>query len=71
MAIMKVVNQYIKTNFPEYDIEAVRGDGYVYFDGNDGYDKIESIMCNPVSTSTDDMVDIVLAQIDDYIRNKE
>lgn len=33
MANMRVVNQYIKANFPDMDIEAVRGDGYVYFDG--------------------------------------
>lgn len=68
MANMKQVNQYIKTNFPKYDIEAVRGDGYVYFDGKDGFDKIESIYgANPVTTKTSDMVDIVLEQIQDYL----
>lgn len=68
MANFKKVNQYIKTNFPGYKIEAVRGDCYVYFDGNDGFDKIESIYgVHPVNTSTEDMVQLVLEQIQDYL----
>lgn len=68
MANFKHVNQYIKTNYPNYDITAVRGDGYVYFEGDDGFNKVESIYgADPVATSTSDMVDIVLQQIQDYL----
>lgn len=68
MANMKEVNQYIKANFPDLDIEAVRGDGYVYFVGNDGHDKVDSIFSNPPTTSTEDMVDMCLENIDEYVR---
>jgi hypothetical protein len=65
MANMRHVNQYIKTNFPTLKIEAVRGDGYVYFDGEDGFDKVESIMVHTPSVSTDDLVCMVMEQIQD------
>lgn len=63
MANFKEVNQYIKKNFPKLDIQAVRGEGYVYFTGDDGFDKIPSIMTHPVSTSTSDLVDMCFADI--------
>lgn len=69
MANMKIVNQYIKTNFPDLKVEAVRGEGYIYFDGDDGFDKIESIYVNPVSISTDDLVNIVMEVLDEYERS--
>lgn len=69
MANMKQVNQYIKTNFPNLKIEAVRGEGYVYFDGDDGFGKVNSIYAHPVSTSTEDMVDFVMQEIQDYYLN--
>ena len=65
MANMRHVNQYIKTNFPTLQIEAVRGDGYVYFDGEDGFDKVESLMVCSTSVSTDDLVCMVMEQIQD------
>jgi hypothetical protein len=69
MANMRIVNQYIKTNFPDLKVEAVRGEGYVYFDGEDGFDKIESIYVNPVSISTDDLMEIIMETLDEYERN--
>lgn len=65
MANMRHVNQYIKTNFPTLKIEAVRGDGYVYFDGKDGFDKVESLMVCSTSVDTSTLVDLVLEQIQD------
>lgn len=65
MANMKHVNQYIKSNFPDLDIEAVRCEGYVYFDGKDGFDKVESVYSNPPTTSTAAMVDMCLQNIAD------
>lgn len=54
MANFRKVNAEIKA-ITGMDIEAVRGEGYVYFDGKDGFDKIESIYANPVTTPTDEM----------------
>ncbi len=65
MANMRIVNQYVKTNFPTLKIEAVRGDGYVYFDGEDGFDKVESLMVCSTSVDTSTLVDLVLEQIQD------
>lgn len=67
MANMTHVNRYIKANFPELDIKAVRGDGYVYFDGDDGFDKVESIYVHAPSISTIDLVDLCMEQIQDSI----
>jgi hypothetical protein len=66
---MRHVNQYIKTNFPDLKVEAVRGEGYVYFDGEDDFDKIESIYVNPVSISTDDLMEIIMETLDEYERS--
>jgi hypothetical protein len=52
MANFRKVNAAIKRNFPELDIEAVRADGYVYFDGDDGWE-IESIYIHGVSAPTE------------------
>ena len=71
MANMRIVNQYIKTNFPTLKIEAVRGDGYVYFDGDDGFDKVESIYVNAPSISTSDLVVLCLENIQEAVNHKE
>lgn len=71
MANMAHVNQYIKANFPELDIKAVRGEGYVYFDGDDGFDKVESIYVNAPTTSTSDLVDLCLENIQEAVNHKE
>ena len=52
MANMNTLNKWIKFRFPDLDIEAVRGDGYVYFIGEDGLDVVESIYSNPPTTDT-------------------
>lgn len=62
MANFKEVNAYIKTNFPDLDIVAVRGEGYVYFIGTDA-DELESIFTNPTTTSTSDLVEMVMEEI--------
>jgi hypothetical protein len=65
MANMKHVNQYIKASYPTLDIEAVRGEGYVYFDGKDGFNKVESIYVHPVSADTSELADMCLQNIAD------
>ena len=62
MANFKKVNAEIKA-ITGMDIEAVRGDGYVYFDGDDGFNKVASVYANPVSTTTDDMARFCLEAI--------
>ena len=65
MANMKSVNNGIKKSFlGDIGIEAVRGNGYIYFDGVNGFDKVESIMSNPVSTSTEDAIRLCVNNID-------
>lgn len=62
MANFKEVNKYIKTNYPELDVTAVRGDGYVYFIGKDA-EELESILTNPTTTSTEELVEMVFDEI--------
>ena len=54
----------IKHQFPKLNIVAVRGDGYVYFDGTDGYLELDNIYANPASTSTDDMFRLCKEEIE-------
>jgi len=49
MANFSAVNKALKAAYPMLDIEAVRGNGYVYFDGEDGFNKIDSICVHPTS----------------------
>ena len=63
MANFAAVNKALKAAYPLLDIEAVRGAGYVYFDGDDGFDKINSIFVHPTSTSTEDMIRLVIESI--------
>lgn len=67
MANFRLVNKAIKEGYPALDIEAVRGDGYVYFQGDDGFNKVDSIMAHPVSTSTEDMICMVIESIEETI----
>lgn len=69
MANMREVNKAIKATFPNLKLEAVRGDGYVYFDG-EGFDAIPSIMANPVATKTADMVRMCLESVSEYAHAK-
>lgn len=65
MANMKTVNYHIKNHFPDLDIELVKGDGYFYFDGKDGFDKVNSIFSNPSTTSTSDITFMAISEIED------
>lgn len=69
MANMREVNKAIKAAHPELKVEAVRGDGYVYFDG-EGFDEIPSIYSNPVGTSTADMIRMCVEAVSEYSRIK-
>ena len=64
MANFKTINKGIKEAFPNKDIEAVRGQGYIYFDGVDGFDKVDSIYVNPCSISTEDALKFCLENIE-------
>ena len=65
MANFAAVNKALKAAYPALDIEAVRGDGYVYFDGDDGFARINSIFVHPVNTSTEDLTRIVIEAVAD------
>jgi hypothetical protein len=67
MANFAAVNKALKAAYPMLDIEAVRGQGYVYFDGKDGFDKIDSIWVNPASTSTAALTRFVIESVEDLI----
>lgn len=63
MANFAAVNKALKAAYPLLDIEAVRGQGYVYFGGDDGFDKIDSIFVHPTRTSTEDMIRLVIEAV--------
>ena len=63
MANMVAVNSAIKKQFPDLDIEAVRGNGYVYFDGDDGFDVVATIYAHPPVTPTANMIRMCLDNI--------
>lgn len=63
MANFLAVNKALKKAFPDLDIEAVRGSGYVYFDGNDGFDKVNSIYVHPSSINTAEMIQLVIEAV--------
>jgi hypothetical protein len=67
MANFAAVNKALKAAYPALDIEVVRGNGYVYFDGEDGFDKIESIWVNPSSTGTAALTRFVIESVEDLI----
>lgn len=67
MANFAAVNKALKAAYPALDIEVVRGNGYVYFDGKDGFDKIESICVNPASTSTAALTRFVIESVEDLM----
>lgn len=67
MANFAEVNKAIKKAWPTLDVQAVRCKGYVYFDGEDGFDKIESIYSHPTNTATESMIRFCLRQINQAI----
>ena len=65
MANFAAVNRALKAAYPALDIEVVRGDGYVYFGGDDGFDKIDSIVVYLTSTSTADLTRLAIEAVED------
>ena len=63
MANFLAVNKALKKAFPNLDIKAVRGNGYVYFDGDDGFDKVNSIYVHPSSINTSEMIQLVIEAV--------
>lgn len=63
MADFRAVNKAIKEAHPTLEVEAVRGNGYVYFDGKDGFDKVASVYSHPTGTSTETMIRFCLREI--------
>lgn len=70
MANFKQVNKMVNRKFPHLDIEVVRGEGYVYFSGEDGYE-LRSIYTHPVSTSTEDVIRLAIEEIESYLKEIE
>mgnify|MGYP003674616715 CR=1 FL=1 len=64
--VNKAITQHVSENHPHIDIsvEAVRGEGYVYFLGPQ---EIPSVCAHPVSTSTEDMVRMCCEDIDRFL----
>ena len=71
MAIFSTVNKQLRKQFPELDVEVVRGEGYVYFDGDDGFDKIPPINCHPVVTSTENLTRWAIDAVAEYKEKKQ
>jgi hypothetical protein len=70
MANFAAVNKAIKKAFPTLDIQAVRCKGYVYFDGDNGFDKIQSIYTHPTGTTTDTMIRLCINEISRAIEDE-
>ena len=68
MANFKTVNKVVKAEFPTLDIEVVRCKDYVYFDGADGFDKIEAIYCHPVNTTTEDLIRFCIENLKESLK---
>ena len=66
MANFREVNRRVRQSFPTLGVEVVRGEGYVYFDGYDGW-MIPSIYTHPVSTSTESVVNMCISEIKDWL----
>jgi len=62
MANFRDVNRAIRARFPGLDIEVVRGAGYVYFSGDDGWE-IESLYVYPPTVPTPDLIRMATEQI--------
>lgn len=65
MANMKEVNKSLKAKYPHLDIQAFRGDCYVYF--NLGVHDVDSLYVHPVTTSTESLIKLTLEHIHDFM----
>jgi len=63
MANFKQVNKAVSKQFPELDVEVVRGDGYIYFAGKDGYNKLDCIYTHPTVTTTEDVIRLCVEEV--------
>ena len=70
MANFTAVNKAIKKAFPSLDIQVVRCKGYVFFDGDNGFDKIESIYTHPTGPTTDTMIRLCINAINRAIEDE-
>lgn len=69
MANFKQVNKTIKATFPNLKVEAVRGDGYVWFDMSATpieTEPVESIMVHPFSCNTKELTQLVTEHLEEY-----
>lgn len=71
MANFSEVNKAIKQAYPSLDIQAVRGNGYIYFDGEDGFDEIPSLYVHPTSTTTQTVIRLCLEEIEHSINRNQ
>ena len=65
MANFKEVNKRVRSQFPEINIEVLRGCGYFYYSGEHG-ESLDSVMAHPITTSTDDVARMAI----DDVRSK-
>ena len=65
MANMKEVNKALKAKYPHLDIQAFRGDCYVYF--NLGVHDVDSLYVHPVTTPTESLIQFTLEHIHDFM----
>lgn len=63
MANMKDVNKALLKEFSTLNVVAVRGSGYIYFTGRDGWEIVESVWVNPTTTSTPDTVRLCIEAV--------
>ena len=68
--MMAKINKALKAAYPDKDIEAVAGSGYIFFDGDDAFDKIPSIYCCPKSVSAAVRMTLVMDQVSEYFSSK-
>jgi len=59
-ATLKKLNAIIAKDYPKLNIELVKGDGYFYFIGDDGFDEIDSIYMNALNQAPLDRWEILL-----------
>jgi hypothetical protein len=71
MARIESLNRAIAKEFPDLDIKAVAGRGYVYFDGGDGFDKVESLMIHLPSLDTEKAKKLVIGHIRENVQNNQ
>jgi hypothetical protein len=62
MANIRAVNKAIRQRFPTLGVEAIRGEGYVYFLAPDPL-SVPSICANPTTTPTGDMIRMAIDEI--------